>query len=135
MKPLTTWQVMSSIFKPQIKPTPEEIEKINSFFFCRYLSKNPHTLPISNILNCNYNMPIKIQYKFAKDYSDLVGMANKVKFISYSKDKTSPMMEKLLTNVKRKYKVSDEIAADYISLMPPEECQKIYELYEEGIQK
>jgi len=133
-KPLSSWAVMSSVFK-NVKPTESEIANINSFFFARYLSNNIHTLPIAVLLNKWYNLPVPMQYRFAKDYSDLVGMAHKVKFISTPRDKKSPDLEQLINNTKRKYKVSHDIAIDYLKLMTSPQRKEIFELYDEGIQK
>ena len=69
-KPLSSWQVMMSIFKPNVTPTPEEIKELNSFFFCRLLGNNKHSVPISAVLNKNHHIPTDVQFKFAQDYSD-----------------------------------------------------------------
>ena len=134
-KPLSSWAVMSSVFKLNVHPNEEEIKGINSFFFARYLAANQHTLPIAVLLNKWYNIPVPVQYRFAKDYSDQVGMANKVKFISFSKDKLSPDMIKLLDNTKRRYKINHDNAMEYLKLMTPSQREEMFELYDEGIQK
>ena len=139
-KPLSSWQVMSSILKPNIHPTPEEIKTINSFFFCRYLGSNKHSVPIAGVLNRIYNIPIEAQFKFAQDYSDLVGLPRLVKFINYQKEKTSPDIEKLLTNLERKYNITREHPMQYFEMMRQtqdgqEQLGEIMEMYDTGIQK
>ena len=133
-KELTSWQVMSSVFKPEIKPNKEEIAKINSFFLCSYLSNNRHTMPIASAINLWYNMPVPVQYRFAKDYSDLVGMAKKIKFISFSKKKTSPEMEKLLSNISKRYNVNNTQAMEYFNLMTNDQRTEIFTMYDHGSQ-
>ena len=134
-KPLSSWAVMSSVFKTNIHPTPEEVKGINSFFFARYLSNNVNTLPIAVLLNRWYNLPVPMQYRFAKDYSDLVGMAHKVKFISTARDKLTPDMIQLIDNTKKRYKVNQDTAIDYLKQMNADQRKEIFEMYQEGIQK
>jgi len=116
-KELSGWQVMSSVFKPNIKPSPEEIEKINSFFFCRYLGSNKHSVPIAANINKNYNLPIAIQYRFAKDYSDLVNLPLKVKFIQFKNQKKDALVEEVLTLLETSYKISRSQAEDYFQML------------------
>ncbi len=137
---LNPYQAMTSILKPKTIPTKEEIESINSFFFCRWLSNNPHTTPIAVVLNRYYNMPVASQFKFSQDYSDLVGLPGKVKFIGFDKEKIAPEMEKLLSNIERKYKTSRTTAEDYFKIMVltdegKEELDKLMTMYDTGIQK
>ena len=127
---LSTWQVMSSVFKPEINPSPADIDKINSFFFCRYLSNNKFTLPIANTLNIHYNLPVDQQYRFARVYSELTGMPGKVKFISFSKDKTHPMMEKVLSNIERRWNVNRTQALQYFEVMTDEQKDEMFEYYD-----
>ena len=136
---LNSWQIMSSIFKPNIKPTEDEIKSINSFFFCRYLGANKHCLPIAAVINRNYNIPIETQYQFAKDYSDLVGLSRLVKFISYQKEKTPPELEQLLSNLERKYNITRGHAFQYFEIMRQtkegqNKLNEIMDMYNEGIQ-
>jgi len=133
-KELTSWQVMSSVFKPEIKPNKEEIAKINSFFLCSYLSNNRHSMPIASAINWRYNIPVPVQYRFAKDYSDLVGMASKIKFISFSKKKTSPEMEKLLGNISKRYNVNATQAMEYFNLMTNDQRTELFTMYDHGSQ-
>ncbi len=137
---MNSYQAMTSILKPNIKPSDEEIKSINSFFFARWMSNNKHTVPIASVINTFYNIPIKSQFKFAQDYSDLVGLPGKVKFIGFDKEKISDEMEKLLSNIERKYKVSRTSAQEYFDLMlltdeGKLELDKLFTLYDTGLQK
>ena len=128
----TPYQIMSSILKPQQKPTKEQTKKINTFFFCRWLSNNKLTTPIAHILNTYYNIPTEVQFRFAQDYSDLENLPGKIKFIGNSKEKHPKEMEKLLNNIKRRYKVNDQQALEYFNLMNNEERDRLYCMYDEG---
>ena len=134
-KGLTSWQVMSSLFKPEIKPNTEEIAGINSFFLCSYLSNNKHSMPIASALNLWYNIPVPVQYRFAKDYSDMVGMAKKIKIISFSKKKLPEEMVKIIDNISKIYNINNQTAMEYFNLMSDDERNKMYNFYEHGIQK
>ena len=134
-KPLTSWQVMSSIFKPELKPNKEEISQLNSFFFCSYLSNNQNSIKIAALLNLWYKIPEPVQYRFAKDYADAKLLSKKIKFISFNKQKTPPEMEKILGNISKKYKVNSAAAMEYFELMDNDQRNEVYEMYDHGIQK
>lgn len=128
---LTPFKVMTSLLN---NDTPSEAEKetLNSFFLCRWLSNNKHTLPMASIINLYYNIPVPIQYKFCEDYIHLTNMKNKVKFISFSKEKQNKDFQKLLDNIQRKYKVNEIQAQEYFELMDNRTRDKLYSLYDEG---
>ena len=136
-KMMSSWQVMSSILKPNLKPTKEEICTLNSFFFCRYLSSNRHSVPIADHINRYYNIPVEAQYRFAKDYSDLVNLPRLVKFINVQNKKLDKNYEKILENIERKYKVSRTKSEEYFNMMVAteegqEKLDEIMEMYQEG---
>ena len=136
-KPMSSWQVMSSILKPNLKPTKEEICTLNSFFFCRYLASNRHSVPIADNINRNYNIPISTQYIFAKDYSDLVNLPSLVKFINVQNKKLDKNYEKILENIERLYTISRAKSEEYFNLMVATEegqskLDEIMEIYQEG---
>jgi len=128
---LSPFKVMTSLLN-ETKPTPEEIETLNSFFLCRWFSNNPHTVAMGNMINLYYNMPLNIQYKFCEDYIELTNMKNKVKFINASKDKQNKDFEKLMENIQKKYKVNEITALEYFELMDNDERNKIYNMYDHG---
>jgi len=139
-KQMSPWSVMSSIFKPNIKPTPEEIKSINSFFFCRYLASNKHSVPIASVINKYHKIPIDVQYLFAKDYSNLVQLHRSVKFINYRAQKTPKELEEIYTNLEKRYKISRQTAEEYFKTLvkTPEgqEClNETMNMYKEGIQR
>ena len=133
-KGMSSWQVMSSVYKPNIKPSEEDISKINSYFFCSYLSQDNNSLPIAQMLNKYYNIPVPIQYRYARDYADMTQMAKKIKFIQFSKKKIPAEMTKILENISKKYNINNEAAMEYFQLMDNEQRQIIYNIYDVGIQ-
>lgn len=133
-KAKTPYNIMTSILK-ETNPTKEELQNINTFFFARWLSNNRYTMPISSVLNTYYNIPPEVQYRFANDYVELTNMRKKVKFIGLQKEKVHPDMQKLLDNIKRRYKVNEVQAVEYFNLMDENERNKMYSLYDTGLQK
>jgi len=131
----TPYAVMTSILKKNENPTKEQAQILNSFFFVRWLSNNRFTTPIAHVLNTYYNIPLEVQLRFANDYTELTGLRNKVKFIGFNKAQVSPEMKKILDNISRRYKVSETTAQEYFDLMDNKERDRIYTLYDEGIDK
>ena len=131
----TPYAVMTSILKKNENPTKEQAQTLNTFFFVRWLSNNRFTTPIAHVLNTYYNIPPEVQLRFADDYAELTGLRNKVKFIGFNKEKVSPEMKKILENISRKYKVSETTAQEYFDLMDNAERDRLYTMYDEGIQK
>ncbi len=131
---LTPFKVMTSLLN-NTTPTQEEKNTLNSFFLVRWLSNNPNTLPMANIINTWYNLPVDIQYQFCDDYIQLTRMKNRVKFISFQKDKQNPDFVKLMDNIQRMYNINEIQAQEYYKLMSNDEKNRIYNYYNEGIQK
>ena len=132
---MTDYQAMTSILKPNVNPSKEDIKRINSYFFCTWLSNNKFTLKIAEVLNLYYKIPVYAQFRFADDYAKLTGMANRIKFIGFNKKQSIPEIEKTLDNIQRYYKVNRSVAEEYFNLMPDEEKTKFYKMYNEGIEK
>lgn len=130
---MSPFKVMTSLLN-NTQPTDKEILTLNSFFMVRWLSNNRHTVPMSNMINMNYDMPLDIQYKFCRDYIAMTRMKDKVKFITFSKEKQNKDFQKLMDNIQKKYKVNEVIAQEYFQLMDNEQRNKIYSMYEEGRQ-
>jgi len=61
-------------------------------------------------------------------------MASEIKFISFSKKKTSPEMEKLLSNISKRYNVNNTQAMEYFNLMTNDQRTEIFTMYDHGSQ-
>ncbi len=122
-KPLTTYAVMTSILKPNINPTEDEIKKINAFFFCRYLASDPRSINIANFYNRFYNqVPMITQYKMAKAV-----LAGRISWINVPK--TPKNQNQAITNLCRYYKISEAEALDYYEIMPENKREEFATLY------
>jgi hypothetical protein len=115
---------MKSSVDKSFDPTKEEIKSLNSFFLVRYISNDPNSIYIANILNCNVkNIPIEAQYNFVRNST-----LSKVAFINYPK-KEKLVTDKELKLIMQYYKCSSKVAKDYIEVLGPEKTQEILEKY------
>ncbi len=130
----TSYKIQASILSKEM-PSLEQVKKISSFFFTRWLSMNRFTAPASNVLNKFYNIPPEVQYIFVNDYAELTDLRNKVKFIGFQKDKKDENLQKLLDNISRLYKVNENTAMEYFDLMNDTERDRIFHIYDVGLVK
>ena len=114
---------MKSAVDNKLQPTVNEIKKINSFFLIRYVSNDPNTIYIANMLNCNYKIPMEAQYNFIK-FSTLT----KVSFINYPK-KEKLVSDKDLKVIMKHFKINASVAKDYIKILDVEKTSAILEKY------
>ncbi|MHB8097966.1 MAG: hypothetical protein ACYDD5_00040 [Sulfuricurvum sp.] len=114
---------MKSAVDKTFMPTPEEIKTINSFFLIRYISNDPSSIYIANMLNCNYSIPIEAQYNFVR-HSTL----NKVSFINYPK-KEKLISDKDLKIIMRHFKINEIVAKDYIKILGTDKTKEILDKY------
>ena len=124
-KPLTSYQVLTSVLKSGIKPTDAEIKTINQFFFIRFLSSDPRSIKVANFFNCYYKyVPIVTQYNFAKAI-----IAGKISWIQYTPKEKNPANFVVVNNISRFYKISYEEAEDYFSMYNEEQREHFKTLY------
>jgi len=122
-KPKTSYQIMTSILT-NYSPSREEIELINEFFFCRYLSGDPRSVFVGNFLNRYYQeIPKHIGYKLAKQL--LVG---KIRFIQVPKKEKNE--DVTIDNISKYYRICSIEAKQYFELMDAEERNKFLLLYD-----
>lgn len=120
----TPYSIMKSAIDKTFEPSEEEIKTVNSFFLTRYISNDPSTIYIANILNCNAkNIPIDAQYKFIRNST-----MEKVAFINYPK-KEKLITDKELKLIMKYYKCSESVAKDYVKVLGLEKTQEILDKY------
>lgn len=101
-----------------------ELAKINDFVFCRWLSGNPNTLMLANVLNQYYDIPISLKVKFIQSI-----IKNKIKFIKYPKsEKMSDNSDDLL-NISKYFGVSEETAKLYLEFLSKEDLDTLNKIY------
>lgn len=114
---------MTSILS-DYKPHYDEKMTINSFFLCRWLSNNPSAIFVGNIINRYYNeIPLDRQYDMSKQI-----LRGKIRYIQFPKKTKNS--EKIIDNICRYYKVSENTAWEYWNLMNKEEKEKMEIMYD-----
>jgi len=125
-KPLTSYQVMTSVLKPKIKPSEEEIKRINQFFFCRFLSSDKRSVQIASFFNVYYKeLPIVIQYNIAKQ-----AISGRISWINFS-GKEKAITDKVTLNLSRFYNLSINDAIEYEKLLTKDQKDHFRTLYPE----
>ena len=119
------FKTMTGVLNLKQKPTPEEIKKIPSFVFCRWLSGNAKTIISGNTLNQYYDIPIENQYHFIKSKH-----AGKINFIPYPKN-IKEDHTKTIEYLSKHFKISEEKANDYLNYISDDELDNIVSIYEE----
>ena len=120
----TPYSIMKSAVDKSFEPSIEEMKSVNSFFLTRYISNDPSTIYIANILNCNArNIPVDAQYKFIRNST-----MEKVAFINYPK-KDKLITDKDLKLIIEYYKCSEIVAKEYVKILGPEKTQEILDKY------
>lgn len=124
------FKTMTSSIDLKKNPTTEEIQKIPSFIFCKWLSGNPHTIIAANAINAYSDIPIDNQYWMVKN-----AFAGKVKYIPYPKQQKQDILQKI-EFIAEHFKISLEKADEYLNFISKDELDNIVEMYfEENLKK
>lgn len=119
------FKTLTGAIDPKKNPSLDEIQKIPSFIFCRWLSGNPATMQAANAINMYDAIPIENQYWMVKH-----AFAGKIKYIPYPKN----VSEKGLKEVEfiaKHFNISEEKANEYRDLLDPKEKSDIIQMYTE----
>ena len=103
----------------------EDVKKISTYIFCKYLASNSRTIQIANFLNVYYKLPSEVQYNFVKKT-----LGGKIKFIKYLNNQTEKI-PKDIEYLMKYYKISSEVAKTYLDEIEPSELNRIRLLYKE----
>ena len=117
------FKTMTTCLDAKKNPKPEEIEKIPSYIFCKWLSGSPMTIGAANQINRFYDIPIQNQYQMIKK-----AFAGKVKFIPYPKN-ISEKTDKSIEMLSKHYKITLDKASEYKELMSKEQLKELLDLY------
>lgn len=117
----TLFQVMTGVTK-NYDPTPEELNIIPQFIWCRYLSGDPRLLPYAIMFN-NSEVPMRLQYKTIACLCSKF----KIKYIPYPKN-VGESDDKVVKMVQEHFKINSEKAKEYLELLSPEELKEIKKL-------
>ena len=119
------FKTLTSALDPKKNPTTEEIQKIPSYIFTRWLSGSPHAIIAANAINLYSDIPIENQYYMVK-----YAFAGKIKYIPYPKSESVDKLKKVQF-IADYFKINEEKAHEYLDLMSKEEINKIVSMYTE----
>lgn len=115
------FQVFKNILKPGYQITEADIQKINSFVMCRWLSGHPGSLLIAQMINHYDKMPVDVQVQLAHT------LAGKFKYIPYPKSPKN--IEQNLDSLCQYFNISPRIAQEYLEFISEDDLKTIeYEL-------
>lgn len=116
--------MMKALNKPGNKmPTAEEIDKIPSYIFCRWLSGNPYTIQAANQINLYDKIPVYNQFHLVNK-----AFGGKIKYIPYPKNLKDTESKDIDILVKH-FKINSELAKEYLGLISNEELEYLVNLY------
>jgi len=107
-------------------PATEEIKKIQSFVFCKWLAGDSRTILTANTINQYSDIPIENQYYYVKH--QFAGKIRNIKYIKSDKDDSNLAIISIL---EKHFKISTEKAKEYLTLISPEELNYLKDLYAE----
>lgn len=104
-------------------PALVEINKIQSFIFCKWLAGNPKTIFTANEFNMYSQIPMENQYFSIKH--KYAGTIRNIKYVKSEKDDIDT------TSLEQHFKISKEKAKEYLELISAEELEYITNLYKQ----
>lgn len=107
-------------------PSKEDLKKIQSFVYCKWLAGNHRTISTANAINQYSDIPIENQYYLVKNQ-----FAGKIRNIKYVKSEKDDINENIISILCKHYKISLEKAKEYLNFISPEELSYLKELYAE----
>lgn len=119
------FKTLTSSLDLKKNPTEEEIKKIPSFIFTRWLSGSPHAISAANAINLYTDIPIENQYYMVKH-----AFGGKIKYIPYPKNETVDKLKKVQF-IADYFKINEEKATEYLDIISKEELKKIVDMYTE----
>lgn len=119
------FQLMTGCIKSGNKiPTEEELKKLPSFMFCKWLSGERKMVNTANLFNNFSDIPIRSQYIMVQQQ-----FQNKIGFVKYPK-KMKEDTSKKIEVVGEMLDLSYEKTLDYVSLMSKEEYKMLKKSYD-----
>jgi hypothetical protein len=117
------FKTITSVLNKTKNPTEEEIAKISSYIFCRWLSGSPMSIFAANQINFYDNIPIENQYYLIKNV-----FAGKINYIPYPKNIKIEILKKI-EYLSDFFKISFEKAQEYLEFISDKELNEIVDIY------
>ena len=121
------FKILTGVLDVRTNPSDEDIEKITSFIFCRWLSGNASTVLAGNQINYYNKIPMVNQYRMIKTV-----FAGKIKYIPYPKN-LKPEGIKQLYCLAEYFKINIDKAEEYTNIISKSELKMIDELYKDYV--
>lgn len=123
---------MFNVFKKVLNSgsfTQEDIDKVNEFVFCRWLSGDARIVNIANTLNKYTNIPKELQLKFV---NKVIG--GKVKFIPYPKSLKNDINDMAsLKAISYFFNISERESKMYLEFLTKDELEYIKDYYNDTL--
>ena len=124
LKAMDTFKVMTSCLNKKTKISEEEIEKIPSYVFLRWLSGSPYTVLAANFINMYNKIPVTNQFYMIRH-----AFGDKIKFIKYPKGSNEKGDSYELECLMKYFNISLEKAKEYRELIDENELQNIVQMF------
>jgi len=122
-KQRSMWDIMNSSIDKKISPTFQEKQRINEFMFHKLLARFEATLDLA-LMFTTKEIPIDKQY-------DIVNMFVPKGKVPFERKKKTDHPE-VIDNISFLYNCSDEVAEQYLELMPEYEIERINRKFIKG---
>jgi len=119
------FKTLTSAIDKNKTPSEDEINKISSYIFCKWLSGSPHAIQAANMINCYHaKIPMVNQYFMIKS-----AFGGKIKYIPYPKN-VSVSDNKKVEYLVDYFKISESKGREYLQLIDKKELKSIVNMYE-----
>lgn len=120
------FKTINGVLTPKKKFDENEVEKVPSYQFCRWLSGDPRTILAANQFNYYYKeIPVLSQFKVIN-----YAYAGKIKYIAYPNMSKEPD-SKVIGYLCQHFKINEEKAKEYLELIDEKELKEIVDMYTE----
>lgn len=118
------WNTVFTVMDKKKRPSDEEIQKIPSFMFMKWLGGNSSTIFAANQINFYYHIPIVNQYDMIKQ-----SFAGNNLYIKMPKSKENTQaVDEILA---RHFKINIDKVQEYKDIIGDKEASKIIDMYSE----
>lgn len=124
-EPKSMYKILMSAVTKEFIPTDEEINSIHSMMLAKNLVGDPLGALVARYIDSNFKtLPINVQYWFVRSvFHD----KNKIRTVAIpSKANAS------IKIIRDYYKVSFDVAHQYLALLSEDDIKDLHKLYEEG---
>jgi len=124
----TSYDIIKSSISKEFTPSDEDLKRTNKFFLIRFISSDPSTISLANLLNLYPDIPTSACYKFIRNSSSSTKIAypkNTLHDIIRDKNKLKMIM--------KYYKCSIKLAKRYYDILPEEQYVKITQYCEQSL--